>query len=174
RRLFDQMGYRIDIAGDGLEAVQAWERQHYDIVFMDVQMPEMDGLEATRRIREREKERASGPHMRPPTTIIAMTADAMIGDREKCLQSGMDDYLSKPVRPGAVQAALRRWGPVARGVANRPVQSDGKAEPDGQLLAAGETSSPVQEDLPVDLDRLIDLAGGDEAGLGELTELYLA
>src|SRR6266513_1218908 len=77
-RLFDQMGYRIDIAGYSLEAIQASERKHYDIVFMDVQMPEMDGLEATRRIRELEKELLRSS----PTTIIAMTAGAMTGDRE--------------------------------------------------------------------------------------------
>src|SRR6266511_1345463 len=110
-RLFDQMGYRIDIAGDGLEAIRALEQKHYDIVFMDVQMPEMNGLEATRLIRERENDLTSGPGPKSRIIIIAMTANAMTGDREKCLTAGMDDYLSKPVRPEAVQATLERWGP---------------------------------------------------------------
>ena len=175
-RLFEQMGYRIDIAADGLEAVEAWERQHYDIVFMDVQMPEMDGLEATRRIRQREKELAHGPNPKPPATIIAMTASAMTGDREKCLQAGMNDYLSKPVRPEAVQAALQSWGPIARKTSRRPAASDAQTGQSRQ--AAGQTTTeasapPAAEEPPVDIERLIDLAGGDDAGLRELTDLYL-
>jgi CheY-like chemotaxis protein len=90
-RLLSQMGYRADVAGNGLEAIQALERQDYDVVLMDVQMPEMDGLEATRQIRKRL------PAERQPR-IIAMTANAMQGDREACLEAGMDDYISKPIR----------------------------------------------------------------------------
>src|SRR5438105_5432408 len=86
---------------------------------MDVQMPEMDGLEATRRIRDLEKELAQGPNPKPPTIIIAMTANAMTGDREKCIKAGMDDYLAKPVRPEAVQAALQRWCPLAKSPSSR-------------------------------------------------------
>jgi PAS domain S-box-containing protein len=90
-QLLERMGYRADVAGNGLEAIDALRRQNYDVVFMDVQMPEMDGLTATRRICE-EWSPASRPR------IVAMTANAMQGDREKCLSAGMDDYMSKPIR----------------------------------------------------------------------------
>ena len=98
-RLLSQMGYRADVAGNGLEAIQAVERQPYDVILMDVQMPEMDGLEATRQICARWPAGA-----RP--RIIAMTANAMQGDREMCLEAGMDDYLSKPIRVEELVAAL--------------------------------------------------------------------
>jgi CheY-like chemotaxis protein len=98
-RLLGQMGYRADVAGNGLEALDALGRQTYDVVLMDVQMPEMDGLEATRQIRTR-WQRAQGPH------IIAMTANAMQGDREMCLAAGMDDYISKPIRVDELVRAL--------------------------------------------------------------------
>ena len=174
-RLFDQMGYRIDIAGDGLEAIQALDRKHYDIVFMDVQMPEMDGLEATRQIRKREQELAAGPNAKPPAIIIAMTANAMTGDREKCLKAGMDDYLAKPVRPEAVQAAVERWGPKAKHPA-APLAHTGSPSEAG-TKPAPEPESPLAKPTPkeepaVDLERLTELAG-DEAGFRELTELYL-
>jgi signal transduction histidine kinase/ActR/RegA family two-component response regulator len=89
-RLLQKLGNRADVAGNGLEALQAAHRQIYDLVFMDVQMPEMDGLEATRRLRA-ELDLSRQPY------IIAMTANAMQGDREMCLEAGMDDYISKPV-----------------------------------------------------------------------------
>ena len=98
-RLLERMGYRADVAGDGLEAIAAIERTMYDVVLMDVQMPELDGLEATRRIRARWPGDA-GPR------IVAMTANAMEGDREMCLAAGMDDYLSKPIRPDALGEAI--------------------------------------------------------------------
>jgi CheY-like chemotaxis protein len=98
-RLLERMGYRADVAGDGLEAIAAIEGSVYDLVFMDVQMPEMDGLEATRRIRRRWPG-TTGPR------IVAMTANAMEGDREMCLAAGMDDYVSKPIRPEALNEAL--------------------------------------------------------------------
>jgi signal transduction histidine kinase/CheY-like chemotaxis protein len=100
-RLLQQMGYRADVAGNGLEAVQSVQRQAYDVVLMDVQMPEMDGLEATRRIRSE-----GTPHGQP--RIIAMTANAMQGDREACLAAGMDDYVTKPIRVDALVQALNQ------------------------------------------------------------------
>ncbi len=98
-RLLAQMGYRADLASNGIEAIESIERQTYDVVLMDVQMPEMDGLEASRRITAKWK-----PHERP--RIVAMTANAMQGDREECLAAGMDDYVTKPIRVDALIAAL--------------------------------------------------------------------
>lgn len=89
--LLQRMGYRADVAGNGLEVIEALSRQSYDVVLMDVQMPEMDGLTATRQICQ-----TWSPRERP--WIIAMTANAMLGDREMCLEAGMDDYISKPIR----------------------------------------------------------------------------
>ena len=100
-RLLEQMGYRADVAANGLEAVAAIERQSYDLVLMDVQMPEMDGFDASREITRR------WPVDRRPR-IIAMTANAMQGDRELCLAAGMDDYMSKPIRVEELVAALER------------------------------------------------------------------
>jgi CheY-like chemotaxis protein len=99
--VLNRLGYRPDVAADGREALDAVKRQPYDVVFMDVQMPEMDGLEATRLIR-RDTSIPEQPH------IIAMTAETMAGDREKCLAAGMDDYIMKPVRFEDLEAALRR------------------------------------------------------------------
>ena len=90
-QLLERMGYRAEVAGNGLEVIEALHRQHYDVVFMDIHMPEMDGLTATQRICE-----AWSPGSRP--RIIAMTANAMQGDREKCIRAGMNDYISKPIR----------------------------------------------------------------------------
>ena len=98
-RLLERMGYRADLATNGLEAIAAIEGALYDVVLMDVQMPELDGLEATRRIRHRWPGTA-GPR------IVAMTANAMEGDRESCIAAGMDDYISKPIRPELLNAAL--------------------------------------------------------------------
>ncbi len=103
-RILQQMGYRADVAGNGLEAIESLERQTYDVVLMDVQMPEMDGLEASRQICQRWR-REERPR------IIAMTANAMHGDRERCLEAGMDDYVSKPIRVEELVAALSRCQP---------------------------------------------------------------
>ncbi|MGE5666794.1 MAG: response regulator, partial [Betaproteobacteria bacterium] len=98
-RILQQMGYRADLASNGLEAVESVGRQTYDVVLMDVQMPEMDGLDAAREICAR-----WGPQERP--RIVAMTANAMQGDRDMCLAAGMDDYLTKPIRVERLVEAL--------------------------------------------------------------------
>jgi CheY-like chemotaxis protein len=100
-RLLQQMGYRADLASNGIEAIESVERQTYDVILMDVQMPEMDGLEASRRITAKWT-----PGERP--RIVAMTANAMQGDREMCLEAGMDDYVTKPIRVEALVEALMR------------------------------------------------------------------
>jgi PAS domain S-box-containing protein len=109
-RLLEKLGCRADAVADGQEAVRALEAVPYDIVFMDVQMPVMDGFEATQLIR-------SGPTRvpNPRIPIVAMTAHAMKGDRERCLEAGMDDYISKPITPQALAAALDRWRDSDRG-----------------------------------------------------------
>jgi signal transduction histidine kinase/HPt (histidine-containing phosphotransfer) domain-containing protein len=100
--VLQKLGYRADVASNGLEVLKLLEQKAYDVIFLDVQMPEMDGLEAARNIRQRWSD-AKRPR------IIAMTGNAFLGDREKCLEAGMDDYISKPVRVGELQAALERW-----------------------------------------------------------------
>ncbi|HEX3177054.1 MAG TPA: response regulator [Methylomirabilota bacterium] len=121
-RLLEQLGYRADVAANGLEAVAAIERQPYDVVLMDVQMPEMDGFEASREISRRWPDEA-----RP--RIVAMTANAMQGDRELCLAAGMDDYVSKPIRVDELVAALQRSAPAIRAP-----RGDGAASPATDVL----------------------------------------
>jgi signal transduction histidine kinase/CheY-like chemotaxis protein/HPt (histidine-containing phosphotransfer) domain-containing protein len=130
-RLLDQMGYRADVAGNGLEAIQALERQTYDVALMDVQMPEMDGLEASRHICARWK-RDERPR------IVAMTANAMQGDREMCLEAGMDDYVSKPIHTEDLVAALRRCQPRANHKV-RPEEGQSKS----QLISERADTKPV-------------------------------
>jgi CheY-like chemotaxis protein/HPt (histidine-containing phosphotransfer) domain-containing protein len=100
-----KLGYLADIAQNGTEVLSALEQHPYDILFLDVQMPEMDGLECARQICQRWNR-----DKRP--VVIAMTGNALMGDREKCLAAGMDDYISKPVRIAELQNALERWGPT--------------------------------------------------------------
>jgi CheY-like chemotaxis protein len=102
-RLLEKIKYQADVAGDGIQVLDALRRQSYDVVLMDVQMPRMDGLEATRAIR-RQWPGTSGP------VVIAMTANAFQDDREECLAAGMDDYLPKPIRITELQAILGRLG----------------------------------------------------------------
>jgi CheY-like chemotaxis protein len=99
-RMLERLGYRADIAANGLEAIEAVQRQTYNIILMDVQMPEMDGLEATRRIRKLDNAGA--------LRIVAMTANATEKDRKMCFDAGMDDYVSKPVRMDELTAALAK------------------------------------------------------------------
>jgi len=143
--LLEKLGYRADVAADGREALQALERQRYDVVLMDVQMPEMDGLEATRKI----VERWPGPD-RP--RIVAMTAGATAADREACLAAGMNDHVSKPIRQEELAAALARSTPVDGGRTLRDAE--------GALID------------PEELDQLRRTVGGQEA-LEEVLTTFL-
>jgi signal transduction histidine kinase/DNA-binding response OmpR family regulator len=102
-RLLQKRGHQVVVAGNGLQALEAFNRQSFDLVFMDVQMPEMDGMEATARIRAQEN--LSGNHQ----IIVALTAHSMKGDRERCLEAGMDDYLTKPIRNEDLDAILAKY-----------------------------------------------------------------
>jgi len=108
-KLLDRMGYRADVAADGFEVLAAFERQHYDVVLMDIQMPGMDGIEATRRLRVRYPDEAE-------VSIVALTANATQADHAECVAAGMDGFLSKPVAPRALAEALER---CARALAAR-------------------------------------------------------
>jgi len=105
------LGFKADAVANGLEVLSALKQVPYDIIIMDGQMPEMDGYEATRMIRQAES--TSNANWKVPVHIVAMTANAMTGDRERCLSAGMNDYLSKPVRRVELQAALKNWKPPA-------------------------------------------------------------
>ncbi|MBI5434589.1 MAG: response regulator [Planctomycetes bacterium] len=121
-RLLKKLGYRCEVANNGREALEALERGEFHVVLMDCQMPELDGFEATWRLREQESQR--GGHM----PVIAMTANAMQGDREVCLKSGMDDYISKPVDPEALAQSLERWTAEKR----RELASRAEPDPDSK------------------------------------------
>jgi CheY-like chemotaxis protein len=101
-RMVEKLGYRADVAANGVEAVRVLDEVRYDAVLMDCHMPEMNGFDATRAIRRKETD---GQH----TPVIAMTASALSGDRERCLAAGMDDYISKPIKLHVVAAVLERW-----------------------------------------------------------------
>jgi CheY-like chemotaxis protein/HPt (histidine-containing phosphotransfer) domain-containing protein len=181
-RLLLQLGYKADTACNGLEAFRAVEQKPYDVILMDVQMPEMDGLDATRRIRQRQQEPAPPAHFQRPIVIIAMTANAMQGDREKCVAAGMDDYLPKPVRPEALQAMLELQ---AARVLNFAAQSTASVaevstpptpkavESTGEILPFPVPPSPAAGHPPIDMDRLNEFAGGSVENFNELVALYL-
>jgi CheY-like chemotaxis protein/HPt (histidine-containing phosphotransfer) domain-containing protein len=102
--ILKKLGHRADAAGTGVAALAAMEKETYDLILMDCEMPEMDGYEATRRIRQTEA--FSG---KPRIPIVALTAHAISGDREKCIEAGMDDYLSKPIDPRRMAATIEKW-----------------------------------------------------------------
>jgi two-component system sensor histidine kinase/response regulator len=154
-----KLGYTADMAGNGLEALECIGRIPYDIILMDCQMPEMDGYEATRQIRSREK---SATVPLAPVHIIAMTANALEGEREKCLEAGMDDYISKPVRLPDLQKAIERWK------ARVLVSLSG-------AIASAIVASPVEQSAehpPIDLERLHEITDNDPDELWSLLTLF--
>jgi signal transduction histidine kinase/CheY-like chemotaxis protein/HPt (histidine-containing phosphotransfer) domain-containing protein/PAS domain-containing protein len=163
-RLLERMGYGADIVETGLQAVEAAVNGEYDVVLMDLQMPEMDGLEATRQIRHE----LHDPHK---PYIVAMTANAMAGDRERCLAAGMNDYVSKPIRVPALVDALTRAGESMQ-------QAEGSDESTPQMAQKAEERAPSPaadaETLdPAALDNLRQTVGDDEEFLAELVDTFL-
>lgn len=164
-RLLARFGYRADAVANGLEALASLERQPYDVVLMDVQMPEMDGLEASRHIVAR------WPKNERPR-IIALTANAMAEDRAECLAAGMDDYLTKPIRPELLEAALMQCEP-------RDVSSD--PSPPASLM--GDANPPAMPEGPAPASSAMDEAtfaqlradmGNDEAFIAEVVAAFSA
>ena len=121
--ILERWGYHVHVVNDGREALQALSMQRYDAVLMDCQMPDVDGYEATQELRRREQ--SSDYH----TPVIAMTAHAMVGDRERCLAAGMDDYLTKPLRSRALAETLERWMPHVAGLKAAIDANTSAAEP---------------------------------------------
>jgi CheY-like chemotaxis protein len=170
-RLLQQMGYRADLAGNGVEALAALDRQAYDLVFMDVMMPEMGGFEATALIRQRQQQGANHPNYNARIIIVAMTANAMQGDREKCLAAGMDDYVAKPVRPEDIRKIIELWGErIVHDTAPKP---EAAAEIKTAAPPAENPPEEPSENDPVDMDRLMEFTDGSADNLRELVTLYL-
>jgi CheY-like chemotaxis protein len=164
-RILGQMGYRADLAANGLEAIEAVERQTYDVVLMDVQMPELDGFEASREINRR------WPGERRPR-LVAMTANAMEGDRELCMAAGMDDYVAKPVRVEELVAALGRCRPRGGAGPRASAEPGGAVVPAaaGALIPAGSIDRAAFDRLTTTMDgafvaELIDTFMEDARGL---------
>jgi PAS domain S-box-containing protein len=153
--MVNNLGLHADVAANGLEAIDALNRIPYDLVLMDCQMPEMGGFEATGEIRQREKISAGGQHI----PIIAMTANAMPGDREKCIASGMDDYLPKPVKLEDLSAMLGRWLPDHLPV---PIPPQHHA-----------TDGADEGIAPLNLERLLATYKHNEPAVQELLGIYL-
>ncbi|GAP94749.1 PAS domain-containing hybrid sensor histidine kinase/response regulator [Leptolyngbya sp. NIES-2104] len=147
--LLSRLGYRADVAGNGLEVLAALDRQTYDVILMDVQMPDMDGLEATRKIVQQSN----------PPYIIAMTANAMEGDRQLCLEAGMNDYLSKPIRIDALKSVLSKCTPVVR-TPFQPSNVDA-IEPPPALMRSSVTVAAGYSRTSTDRDFTYDREGSD-------------
>jgi two-component system sensor histidine kinase/response regulator len=152
-----KLGYNPDVVANGLEALEAAQGNRYEVILMDCQMPQMDGYESSRQIRLREQAESS-----KPVYIIAMTANAMQGDREKCLEAQMNDYLSKPVKVSDLQAALER------SQAASPI--DSTEEEDTAVLLA----ETVGGEALLDVERLEAAANDDPKVVQELVDLYFA
>lgn len=164
-QILQKMGYRADVAGNGLEVLEALRRQPYDVVLMDVQMPEMDGLEASRRICN------EWPSVSRPR-IIAMTANAMQGDRDECLAAGMDDYVSKPIHMEELVKALAKCKPLNRNTIGEESSNDkkdkNKRENNQELLFP----SPQGDGLNPPLDARILEGLRDVEALEEVIDIY--
>jgi two-component system sensor histidine kinase/response regulator len=152
-KLLQKINYSVDVVENGRQAVEAVQKQKYSAVFMDVQMPEMDGFEATRLIREQE---AGTRHI----PIVAMTAHAMKGDRERCLEAGMDDYLPKPIDPQELHAMLDKWIPSP-------------TKPESQPLSSPGNPVPVAESSPIDLEKALVHFGNDARFFDEMFQEFV-
>ncbi|MDI6451897.1 response regulator, partial [Anaerobaca lacustris] len=177
-RLLRKLGLKADAVANGIEAIRSLEMIDYDLVLMDVQMPEMDGLEATRKIRDPQS--AVRRHDIP---IIAMTANAMQGDREKCLDAGMNDYLAKPVNPRALAEVLTRWlGQKPEVFANEAAVSEVSENGQASLPSGtseekgldGPGSSCRAADVCFDTTALVERCMGDILLSEEILSIFLS
>ena len=167
--LLIKAGYYVDAVENGVQVVDKAKEGKYNAILMDVQMPEMDGFEATRRIREFE----SGKSVRIP--IIAMTAHAMKGDRGRCLAAGMDDYVSKPLEIHELLDMLDRWlqpAEAGEGQVVRIRETETRSTPVPSIPAVA--SNSIKEELPMDIDRALERFGDDRAFLYEMSREYIA
>lgn len=172
-QLLKKNRFKADMAADGTEALRALEQIHYDLILMDCQMPEMDGYEATEKIRQRERERAASSGLESRIVIIAVTANAMKGDREKCLKAGMDDYVSKPIREEELLEVLNRWLPEAGDEAEsarNPLEHP-KSSEDSVMAESFAASKSLP---PVNIRRLERATFGDVEKMREIIDLYLS
>lgn len=161
--MLEGLGYRADIAANGLEVLEALDRQFYDVILMDVQMPEMDGMQATRLIRQRWPGE-DGPR------IIAMTANVTTDDRQACLEAGMNDYLPKPIRVEELMAALNR----SKSPNERALPSADARPPETISIREGTSKDPAGEILDLSaLDTLRKIVGDDQTGFRELIRSFL-
>jgi protein-histidine pros-kinase len=176
-KLLETRGHRVTLASNGIEAVEAYKNGDFDLILMDIQMPEMDGFEATRHIRALElKAQSSKLKGKEPNSlstsdlqpsarsggipIIAMTAHAMTGDREKCIEAGMDDYVSKPIKPEALFSAIDK-------VARKPKNE--KEQDRAQLSQGTKTFSPKT----FDLSGAMETVSGDEDLFREIAGMFI-
>ena len=172
-KILEKLGYRADIVANGREAIDALTRTTYDLVLMDCQMPEMDGFEASRRIR-----RGEAGASRSGIPIIALTAYAMKGDRERCLGAGMNDYLAKPIQPEALAGILERWlGETLdeRGAAGASLETPSLDKPgEGSSVQTGETSDmATAEAMVFDRDGFLNRIMGDVGLAREVVDCFL-
>ena len=146
QKVLQKQGHTVTSANNGREAVERWQQNQpaqFDIILMDVQMPEMDGLQAASRIREIEKEMQTGAHI----PIVAVTAHAMKGDRERCLAAGMDGYIAKPIHPGDLTKAIQATLPAFRKPAAVNVNPTHEPASDADLLARFEGDGELLKEL---------------------------
>jgi len=169
--MLEGIGCRVTLVANGQLAVEAVERERFDLVLMDCQMPVLDGFGAAMRIRAREQQRSADSH-EPAVPIVAVTAHAMEGDRERCLEAGMDDHLSKPFSRSSLVGMVERWvrRPSVEPVRERSDQPAGGARGEG----AGEGDATTAPLDPAALDELAALPGAEKSGLvARVISLYL-
>jgi two-component system, sensor histidine kinase and response regulator len=162
-KLLEKLQYRVDAVADGLAAVAAWQSGKFDLIFMDCQMPQMDGYEATREIRRLEAGKSHIP-------IIALTAHAMTGDEAKCRAAGMDDYLSKPIDRNKLEACLERVL-IGKG-STLPMAA--RAAPIQEEAPIAPPPAPATPHAPVDWDALLESIDGDEGFARDLADAFVA
>jgi len=167
--LLNKAGYSVDSVENGLQVIEKAKDGKYSAILMDVQMPEMDGFDATRRIREWE----AGRHQHIP--IIAMTAHAMKGDRERCFEAGMDDYVSKPLEIRALLGVLDRWLQLSDLEKAESVRTEEPVPATPSfVIAPAEPPAPPADEHPMDIERALERFGGDRPFLIEMSRDYVA